>query len=243
MRATRTLLVVCLLATGIAYGQAFEVASIKPHPGIVNFSADPQPRGNRVTATASTLLDMVTTAYNVRYDQISRAPGWANSDHFDLEAKANSAITLAQMRPMLQTLLAERFELQIHRELKEVPIYALVVAKGGPKLRESIPQDAPKGQITGDRSGMHMEVSEGTMEQLALRLSGNGAGRPVMDKTGLTGKYTYKLNWVNGTPARDSEWPSLFVALQEQLGLKLESTRGPSEFIVIDHAEKPSPNP
>jgi uncharacterized protein (TIGR03435 family) len=109
-------------------------------------------------------------------------------------------------------------------------------------LQESPPAEEPKGRISGDGSGSHMEVAQGTMAQLALRLSGNGAGRPVFDKTGLTGKYSYKLNWMNGTPGPDSEWPSLFVALQEQLGLKLEPAKGPSEIISIDHAQKPSVN-
>jgi uncharacterized protein (TIGR03435 family) len=143
---------------------------------------------------------------------------------------------------MLQALLADRFQLAIRRETREVPMYALVVSKNGPKLRGSSPAEEPKGQISGDGTGSHMEVSQGTMAQLAVRLSGNGAGRPVMDKTGLTAKYTYQMNWVNGTPGPDSEWPSLFVALQEQLGLKLEPTKGPSEIIIIDHAEKPSVN-
>ncbi len=237
------LLVVCLNVVGILGAQsAFDVASIKFHPGIITFSSDPKPRGNRVTATASTLIDMITTAYNVRYDQILGAPGWARSDHYDLEAKAGDApITMAQMRPMLQALLADRFQLQIHRETKEVPMYSLVVGKGGSKLQP--PTEENRGDIrVGLDSIMHLTVSKGTMAQLAERLSGNGAGRPVMDKTGLDGTYSYKLDWINGTPGVDAAAPSLFGALEEQLGLKLEPTKGLSEMIVIDHAEKPSAN-
>ena len=245
MSRTSGILFVCLNAAGILCAQeTFEVASIKAHPGIITFSADPLVKGNRVTATASTLLDMMTVAYHVRYDQISGGPNWIRSDHFDLDARAEGegVRSTEQIRPMLQALLADRFQLTIHRDTREVPMYALVVNKNGPKLQESSVADEPKGQISGESTGSHMEVSQGTMAQLALRLSGNGAGRPVMDKTGLTAKYTYKMNWVNGTPGPDSEWPSLFVALQEQLGLKLEPTRGPSEIIIIDHAEKPSAN-
>jgi uncharacterized protein (TIGR03435 family) len=245
MQRRNSLLVVCLSAAGLLCAQSsFDVASIKFHPGIITVSSDPSVKGSRVTATASTLRDLITSAYHIRYDQIVGASNWMASDHFDLEAKApgDRTITMEQMRPMLQVLLAERFQLQIHREMREVPMYALVVAKNGPKFKETTPADEPMGRITGDGLGMHMEVSEGTMAQLASRLSGNGAGRPVMDKTGLTGKYTYKLNWVNGAAAPDSDTPSLFVALQEQLGLKLEPVKGMSEIIVIDHAEKPTAN-
>lgn len=244
MNRTIAILFIILGAKGIVRAQAFEVASIKEHPGIITRSSDPSVKGNRVTATASTLLDMLTVAYHVRYDQISGAPGWASADHFDLDARTEGedARTLDQIRPMLQALLADRFHLVVHRETKEIPIYALVVSKSGPKLQESSSSDDPKARITADDLGMQMEVSQGTMAQLALRLSGNGAGRPVIDRTGLTGKYSYKLNWANDTPGVDSKLPSLFVALPEQIGLKLEPARGPSETIVIEHAEKPSAN-
>jgi len=242
MREIIAAVVVCLNLAAVAYGQAsFEVASIKPHPGIITSSSDPSVKGNRVTATASTLRDMITTAYRLRYDQISGAPGWAASEHYDLDARAAAAINADQMRQMLQSLLADRFQLQIHRETREVPMYALVVGKNGPKFKESSPDDQPKSSIRGDGTGMHMDVAKGTMPQLAARLSGNGAGRPVIDRTGLAGSYTFKLEWVNSAGA-DSELPSLFVAVQDQLGLKLEPASGPSEIIVIDHAEKPSAN-
>jgi len=235
--------VVCLCVAAMAYGQeSFEVASIKPHPGEITFSADPAVKGNRLTGTASTLLDMMTVAYHVRYDQISGAPGWAKSEPYDLEASAGpAAITREQMRTMLQTLLADRFQLRVHRETREVAMYALVVGKGGPKMREWSAGEEPKGQISADGSGMHMEVCKGTMAQLAERLAGNGAGRPVIDRTGLAGIYCYKLDWVND-PGAESELPSLFGALEGQLGLKLEQAKGPGEFIVIDHAERASGN-
>src|SRR5579872_1787212 len=115
--------VVCLSLAGVVFGQSsFEVASIKAHPGIITSSSDPRVKGSRVTATASTLLDMITTAYHVRYDQISGAPGWASSEHYDLEARAgDQPITNEQMRTMLQALLADRFQLRVHRETREIP--------------------------------------------------------------------------------------------------------------------------
>jgi uncharacterized protein (TIGR03435 family) len=242
MRKSR-MVVVCLgFVTTLSGQETFEVASVKPHPGMISFSADPAVKGNRVTATASTLLDLIQVAYHARRDQILGAPGWAESDHYDLEAKAGAdVISPDQMRRMLQILLGERFQLRIHHETREVPMYALVVGKKGLKLKESSSDEAPMGRIRGDGSGMHMEVAQGTMAQLATRLSGNGAERPVVDKTGLTGMYSYKLDWVNGAGA-DTELPPLLVALQDQLGLRLEPTKGTSDLIVVDRVERPSAN-
>src|SRR5262249_17496764 len=158
-----------------------------------------------MTATASTLVDLITSAYHLRYDQLSGAPGWAFSEHYDVVATADQAITIDQMRTMLQDLLAERFHLQVHRETKEVPMYALVVGKKGPKLQESSADETPKETIMGDGKGMHMIVAKSTMAQLAARLSTNGAGRPVLDKTRLMGIYTFTINWVKGIPVEDSE--------------------------------------
>src|SRR5258705_456980 len=141
---------------------SFEEASIKLHPEPVTFSADPSVRGSRMTGTASTLLDLVTTAYGVRYDQISGGPGWVKSDHYDLTAKAEGErpITREEARQMLQHLLAERFQLKIHRETKEVPVYALVVGKNGHKLKESA-ADATGGTSTrGSATGLHMEATK-----------------------------------------------------------------------------------
>jgi len=243
MRPAVALILVSLSAAAAAQ-PSFEVASIKPHPGVIAFSSDPSPHGNRVTAVASTLIDMITAAYNLRYEQITGAPGWARSDHFDLEAKAGeTAITRDQMRPMLQTLLADRFHLRVHRETKEVLVYALVVAKTGAKLQPSAETDAPQSRITvGPDAIIHRTVTQGTMAELAGRLSSNGAGRPVIDQSGLTGRYGYKLDWMNGTPGPESDTGPLLDALPRQLGLKLEPSRGAIPILVIDHAEKPSPN-
>jgi uncharacterized protein (TIGR03435 family) len=155
-------------------------------------------------------MDMIYTAYHVRPDQVVGLPGWAASEHYDLEATAGHGITVEQMRAMLQTLLAQRFQLQVHRETREIPMYSLALGKNGPKFKESEVDETPKGSIMGDGVGMHMVVAKGTMAQLASRLSNNGAGRPVMDKTGLTGIYSFKLDWVNDTAAA-GELPSLAV--------------------------------
>jgi uncharacterized protein (TIGR03435 family) len=98
------------------------------------------------------------------------------------------------------------------------------------------------GRVTGTNTGMQMTIAKGTMAELATRLSGNGAGRPVMDRTGLKGRYTFELRWTNRDPEPDSDVRTLFTALQEQLGLKLEPIKGPGEILVIESAEKPSAN-
>jgi uncharacterized protein (TIGR03435 family) len=240
-----------LVVAGVAAPQSpaskasFDVASIKLHPGPITFSSDPAVQGRTVTGTASTLLDLITTAYGVRYEQISGGPNWMNSDHYDLTAKAEGEGTLTkdQARQMLQTLLADRFQLKVHRETKEAPVYALVVGKNEPKLKRTS-ADAPGNNfVRGSVAGMHMEATRGTMEQLARQLSAT-AGRPVIDKTGLTGYYAYTLDWIPASriPEPDSDTPSMVAALQEQLGLRLERAKGPFEMLLIDSAEKPSEN-
>jgi len=241
----RRLLVVCLNAWGMVYAQAaFEVASIKPHPEPINFSADPSIHGSMVTGTAITLIDLIEDAYAVRRDQIAGASGWIESSHWDIAAKGpgDSPITREQLRQMLQSLLADRFQLKIHRETKEMPVFALVVGKNGPRFKPNVEDAKPGYSVRGSAKGMHLEASKGTMDRLAWQLS-TQAGRPVLDQTGLTGQYTFTLDWTqNTTAAPESDVPSIFTAVQEQIGLKLESTRGPIEMLIIDHAEKPSAN-
>jgi uncharacterized protein (TIGR03435 family) len=238
-----------ILIAGILSAQtnaiSFEVASIRAHKGEVTFSADPAVRGSRVTGTASTLLDMITVAYGVRYDQISNAPNWTNTDRFDLEAKApgDTPPTAEQARLMLQHLLAERFQLRLHRETRDLPVYALLVGKNGTRLKASDPSAREGSSVQGTATGLHMETKKGSMEKLAQQLSFT-AGRPVIDKTGLTGTYEYTLDWfpANRIPSSESNVTSMFIALQEQLGLQLESTKAPQEVLVIDRVEKPSEN-
>jgi uncharacterized protein (TIGR03435 family) len=242
MRRPVVFLFVCL---GIVRAQAsFEVASIKPHPGTVTMSGGTF-RGPRLSLAAITLLNLITDAYDLRSDQVSGGPSWASSDRYDLDAKAadESTPTKDQQRQMLQALLADRFQLRVHRETRDLPVYALVVAKNGPKLKVSSADAKGNNFVTGTAAGMHMEASRGTMENLARQLSIT-AGRPVVDKTGLTGYFAFTLDWTsaNGDSAPDSDIPSTFTAVQEQLGLRLESQRAPVEMLFIDHAARPSEN-
>jgi uncharacterized protein (TIGR03435 family) len=144
---------------------------------------------------------------------------------------------------MMQNLLAERFQLRLHHETRDLPVYALVVGKNGAKLKLSDPDAREGSSVRGTADGLHMETKKGSMERLARQLS-SSAGRSVIDKTGLPGTYEYKLDWfpANRIPAPESNVPSMLIAVQEQLGLRLESTTAPQEVLVIDSVSKPTEN-
>lgn len=257
----------------------YDVASIKPNKSGTNM-VRLMFRPDGLSATNGTLQMLIHAAYRVESNQISGAPNWVNTERYDIEAKMDSATAeelhklsederLIERQRMLQALLAERFKLTIHRESKELPIYALVVAKGGPKFQEAKPGDTYPNGIKGPDghggAGLMFMGREGLTAQgipianLVGHLS-RQLGRNVVDKTGLTGKYDFTLKWTpdesegamfrgpdGGQPATgsappESSGPSIFTALQEQLGLKLESEKGPVEIIVIDHVEKPTEN-
>jgi uncharacterized protein (TIGR03435 family) len=227
----------------------FEVASIRPkplegasyHPG---FSIS----GIRVTLSGP-LKDLVMTAYNVKEYQVSGEPAW--SELFEIAAKApgESAPTMQQARRMLQTLLAERFQLKLHRERKEFPVYELVVAKGGPKLKESAPE-TEFGISAHDAYGFptyEMAFSKSSMATLVLQCSyyplQGSIDRPCLDKTGLTGKYDFKLDWAQpGAQADAPDGPSIFAAMREQIELNLEPAKAAIDALVIEHVEKPTEN-
>jgi uncharacterized protein (TIGR03435 family) len=221
----------------------FEVASIRPHQGDVVVVGG-QFSGPRIRLAALTLLDLVGTAYHRDGYQISGAQGWIASQRYDLLANAPGDVTPTEdnLRLMLQALLANRFQLKVHMETKERPVYALVVAKNGGKLKESTADQY--SQTAGGSRNAHMTFAKATMQQLASNLY-YSVGRPVFDKTGLRGFYDFTLDWIpdyGGTPAADANGVDIFTALQEQLGLKLEPQKAPIEMLVIDHAEKPSEN-
>jgi uncharacterized protein (TIGR03435 family) len=226
-----------VLASVAAAQPAFEVASIRPHEGRVAYVSS-NISGPRVRVVAYGLTGLLMEAFDVKTYQISGAPSWADADRFDIDAKAegDATLTKAQAKQMFQALLADRFQLRIHRETKEMPVYALVVTKNGPKLKESV-AEAFSLSLSGGRQGTELTVLKGGMEQLATQLSNGGADRPVMDKTGLAGTYDYKLNW-----SSDPDGLSLPIALQEQLGLKLEPQKAPIEMLIVDRAQKPSAN-
>lgn len=218
----------------------FEAASIKPHPEPINVSRS-NTSGTYATWTAETLLDLIVEAYNLKYYQVTGGPNWAASDHFDINARAADGPPLTQesLRPLVQSLLTDRFQLKVHRETKEISVYALMLAKSGSKLKDP-DMNGREAYTMGNNTGLHIVQSHGTMQQLAEQLS-NTAGRPVLDKTGLAGQYAWKLDF-NPNNTSDSDIPSMSTALQDQLGLRLETQKAPIEILVIDSAEKPSAN-
>jgi len=222
---------------------AFEAVSIRPHPEPVYMSHSGI-SGTRATWTAETLLDFIVEAYGLKYYQVSGGPRWLNSDHFDISARApgDTPLTNDQLKQMLQALLADRFRLGVHRETKEMPVYALVIGKNGAKL-QAPDMNSRQGYAGGDGKVMHFVQSHGTTQWLADQLS-MSADRPVRDKTGLAGMYSFKLDFSppGNTAAAESDIPSMFTAVQDQLGLRLEPQQAPVEVLVIDSAEKPSGN-
>ena len=289
----------------------FEVASIKLSPPPGNWimmggrggpgSGDP----GRLTYSNMNLMSLITMAYGVRSYQVQAGSNSLTEDRFDITAKVPAGASKDDVKVMMQNLLAERFKLAVHHETKELPIYALVVGKNGPKIKESSavdtpapapakagdgvapsPPGPPRPKIGADGcpsfpetakgrmgnmmmmtpNGACMLTTGGTMDGFAAQLS-NWFDRPVLDMTGLKGKYDYKLRYdpastpgrggpmmigmplkgggPPGDPARmaapDSDRepaPSIFSALQEQLGLKLDSRKAPIDLVVIDHVEK-----
>jgi uncharacterized protein (TIGR03435 family) len=184
-------------------------------------------------------MTLIRAAFKLQAYQIADGPNWAANEAYDIsaQAEAGTALTFDQLRPLLQRLLADRFQLKFHRESKDGVGYALMPAKSGPKLQESVAPEYSTHVTSG--SDVQIVISRATMAQLCSRLT-VFAGRPVIDKTGLAGVFDLKLNFAPEDAT--SEFPSLFTALQEQLGLRLESIKAPLEMLVIDRVERPSAN-
>jgi uncharacterized protein (TIGR03435 family) len=205
-------------------------------------------KDSRFTAINVPLSMLVSFAYNLPEARIVGMPEWAREDKFDIEAKSDSAMD-AQMsgmepaagkerkREMLQALLRERFGLAAHRETRVMPVYEMMAAKGGAELVVS---------LTGDRhydtSRGHMVLKGTTTAELAAQLA-LMVGRVVIDKTGIAGQYDVTLKWTSEDAAASGDsGPTIFTAIQEQLGLKLEPAKAPVEVLVVDHVAMPTPN-
>jgi uncharacterized protein (TIGR03435 family) len=261
---------------------SFAVASIKPSdPGQRGSSIMNQP-GGRMVIKGMPFRALMTFAYGVRDFQISGAPGWATTDFWDMEARAEEGSippltgppdpnTPNPMAIRLQSLLEDRFQLKIHRETRELPIYELSIVKSGLKMKPSEDQTPyqqpergapppPPIQPGGSMPRFSMRMGRGSMEAVAIYVPtivqafSSQLGRTIVDKTGLKGLYDLKLQWTPDGPAPvgpggpeaappvDPNGPSIFTAVQEQLGLKLDSAKGPVEVLVIDSVQKPTEN-
>jgi uncharacterized protein (TIGR03435 family) len=239
-------IVVCVILVGAAANAqeplAFEVASIKPIPGFVNARANVS--GPRITLSGYALEGLIMDAYHVEPWQLSGGPPWRDTDPFEIIAKApgSASPTPVQVREMLRSLLEERFKLKVHRETKEGPIYALVVEKNGPKLKKSTASEF-RYSVGGPRGIVKLVYNKVSMNFFANQIASQAQlGRPVLDKTGLAGEWDFELTFLQGAAPPNSDLPDLFTAVREQLGLKLESQKGPVEKLIIDHAERPSAN-
>lgn len=229
---------------------AYDVVSVKvDKSGSGHWDLDS--RDGRYSANNVSLKNLVSSAYGMKEDLISGIPGWANSARFDLQAKivdpdlvALKKLSPEQEQSLLKPVLADRFQLRAHTETKILPVFDLVLAKGGPKFKPTSPDD-PSGK--GGSISIHnaaLTAHAIPMQFLARSLSSQ-MHRMVIDKTGLAGRFDLSFTWTPaygpGATPEDSE-SSIFTALQEQLGLKLRSAKGPVETLVIDHVEMPSEN-
>jgi uncharacterized protein (TIGR03435 family) len=231
-------LVFVALTQGIkAQAPSFEVAAIKasdPASGVLSGTSFSP---NRLIVTGS-LRTLLMLAYGVQAFQIVEGPKWLDSDRFDVDAKPENPASPDQLKLMLRALLADRFRLVLHTETRELPVYAMVLARNGPKVQEA--KDGVRG-MSGGRDHLKGLMQ---MPELAQYLSPT-LGRTVLDKTGLAGDFDIKLEWTpdeSVKAAGDFAGSSIFTAIQEQLGLRLEATKGPVEVLVVDRVEQPSAN-
>jgi uncharacterized protein (TIGR03435 family) len=261
MKIAKTVLFLILGITalsGVTTSQApigtklsFEAATVKPSarlgPSVLNKA------GSRFVGTGLPLRVLIMEAYRVRDFQILGGPSWMNDDQWDIEAKAASGpipnwtesenpYLAGPLARMLQSLIEDRFQLKFHHETKQLSVYELTVAKGGPKLKRSVDQTRTRVSETKLATGF-VDVPGQPFRNFAYFL-GRQLDRPLIDKTDLQGLYDVTLRWMPEPTegARTSDLPTLFTAVQEQLGLKLESGKGAVEMFVIDSVQRPSDN-
>lgn len=260
----RQLWIIAAMAAGCLAqdGPTFEVASIKPAdiapgggytawskggPG----SDDP----TRIDYHNTSLSDLICRAYAVEYYQLV-GPNWLMSERYQLNATVAKGTTKEQFQAMFRNLLIDRFKLQVHRDQKEMERYSLTVVKGGPKLKPHVEMPEPdtpqsfgsktdsEGFPVIPRAGMammngraRMKYPDWDLDMIAGMLAGQ-LHAPVHNDTGLPGKFDFELFWSTRRPDADDNGPDLATAVKEQLGLKLESKKGPVEVVVIDHVER-----
>jgi uncharacterized protein (TIGR03435 family) len=248
------------LAPGAAGVRAtFDVSTVKASQ-TSSRSSSMRSRADGITASGS-LRRFAEVAYGLRDFQVTGGPDWVNTSTWEVAAKIDppdvapaktdaAAYDAWNERRMerMQSLLAERFGLKCHMTTKELPVYELVLAKGGSKLKETTAEEGKRGSTNVEGQGRKSQATFTgvTTKSLATSLSSE-AGRLVLDKTGLTGSYDFTLTWTNDDHSMETEadaasGPTLFTAVQEQLGLKLEPSKGPVPVLVIDSAERPGEN-
>lgn len=228
----------------------YDVVSVRPSdPGAGWGQINPLPNGVGYNAERVSVRDMLAVMYRVPRRQIVGGPDWLGSEKFDVLARADRAYSIDDLHVMFQNLLAERFNLKLHRETRIGPVYVLTVAKAGLKMKPVPAGSDRHNPITS--AGNHKAIGDRVpMNYFCFWLGQNlqSDARPVIDRTGLSGTYDFALTFRPQLPPDAPEdpdvsnLPSLFEALKEQLGLELTPQKGPVEMLVIDHVEKPSVN-
>jgi uncharacterized protein (TIGR03435 family) len=249
---------------------SFEVASVKPdNSGSGSSRTSSNSDTGYFRASNVTLRSLIASGFRLFDFQLVGGPDWINTAKFDIEARAESgaippptATPDAGNRPdvmalMIQSLLEERFQLRVHLETRDLPVFLLTVAKNGPRLQSTVEGRAGPGGLSPGSSRTNLGPAGGEIRGSGIRIAklmemlAGRVGRPIIDKTNLTGAYDFSLKWssapgpsatAGNDPANELSGPSIFTALQEQLGLRLESAKGPVEVLVIDHVERPSEN-
>lgn len=262
-----SVLLVALGSVAVGAQAQFEVASIRPSTRTQPAPLSTYTSPDRLARAGFTLLDLVRYAFERSGFDVEGGPDWVSSARFDVTAKAEMAVTAAEMRSMTRRLLEDRFALKTHTEMRNIDVFAIVVARSGGTIGSQLKRSSldcapfitgakPISESPVDESGgslcRALTVAGGTvawmtfrgapLAQLAQRLQGM-VRRPVFDRTGLTGAFDFDLKFTpDPAAAQRADFPSLTAALEEQLGLKLEPRRESIEVMVIDDAQPPTPN-
>ena len=267
-------LVLLLALAAQSAPRTFEVASIKPHDPANPRTMMVADASGRFTAVGISPAMLIRTTYGLQEDQVVGGPDWLRSARFDITAKAEDGTPVSAMGPMLEALLADRFQLRTHRDTRELQVYALVTARGdgslGPRLKPNpcvwdftkppAPPKPGEPQCGNISEGFGRMTLSAMPIPVFLQYLAPKVNRVIVDRSGLAGNYDIELQWtpdnlpprpaglpadqpirVNGQDV-DPNGPSLFTALQEQLGLKLDTTRAPVDVLVVDRVERPSPD-
>jgi uncharacterized protein (TIGR03435 family) len=250
----RALALIALFSPAVAAGQpTFDAASLKPSSATTRGGGFNAPPG-RLGVKNQSLRELIKFAFNIHDYQFTGGPGWIDGDRYDIAASTGGESTMAQKRLMLQSLLAERFGLGVHHDTKDISGYALIVAKGGPKFQTAKTDEGSMMLGPNQRGLRTLTVGNSRTTGLAAMLA-DVLGRPVVDATGLTELYDIKMEWtpdvresplglkgntvpVSGAGA-GSDGPSIFSAVQEQLGLRLEARKAPTDVTIVDRAQSP----
>ncbi len=233
-------------ASGSDVKPAFDVVTIKPSDPDLSRGTYFRLEGRHVVAMNVSVFDLLSFAYGLHPKQIMNSPRWLNTSRYDIDGvpTMEGRPTHDQLRQLFQTLLKDRYHLVFHYEERELPVYALVLDKGGPKFARTSrqPQDATNFSYTNQ---IVLTVRNASMTTVADGMQASFLDRPVVDRAGLTDRYDFTLKWTpDDSPVRDTADapPDLFTAIKEQLGLKLVPVKANAKALVIDQVEVPSAN-